>query len=154
MFISICLFYITERGSFFIQILKTEFSYLLCGYVSSILLGGTVIYSFDSYTIFYCVTIPFPPSSKKSTWVASKFCYYKQCWWDFLCICLLLNIGLCTSLSHCSTLQPMLCPAFRKAFLISLPWQEFKGIPKSPQQAIWKNNITPWQERKNVSKWR
>lgn len=122
------LFYIIKKQSCFMYILKTEFLYLLWCYILSISLGGTVIYSFDTSTIFYCVTIPFLPS-KKGTWVASRFCYYKQCFWDFFCV--YVPYWTLDSAPPFPT-APHSNPLW-KAFLIHIPWLEFKGVPQIPQ---------------------
>ena len=142
------LFYIIKKQSCFMYISKTEFSWLRC-YILSILLGGIVMYSFDSSTISYCMTIPFPPS-KKGTWVASRFCYYKQCCWD-----LFVNMSPTEHWTLHLCFPPPHTPAHSENHFscIYLGWNS-RDFHRSHRQAIWKSNMTPWEERENVSKWR
>lgn len=127
-------------------------------YVWSTSLGGTVIYSFDNYTIFYCITIwslVTPPPPKRTFGLLPDFTIINSAAKTFVRTCFLLNIGPCTSVSLCSTTQPMPW----RAFLMHAPWLEFKGVPHNPQkicltEALWKSNVTLWQEKEKVPKWR
>lgn len=77
----------------------------------------------------------------------------------YVCVCPLLKFGLCTSISHHSILQPMLCVTFQRAFLKLAPWLEFRGVPQSnrgpaSQRTIWKSNMTLSGKGKKYQKWR
>lgn len=90
--------------------------------------------------------------------VAFRIYCHKQ-WCVCVCVCPLLKFGLCTSISHHSILQPMLCVTFQRAFLKLAPWLEFKGVPQSnrgpaSQRTIWKSNMTLSGKGKKYQKWR
>lgn len=111
------------------------------------------LFIWQLYNILLCYTIP-PPPKNRAFELSPGFAIINSSAETFLCLHPPLNIVLCTSVSHHSTLQPRFCTTFWKAFLILRFGQNSGEFWTAHRVAMWKSNMTPWQESGKVSKWR